>query len=765
KTIQLAFILILLSTVLYGQTTSDFIVIDQFGYRPGSEKIAIIRNPEVGFDSDLSFQPGDTYAVVDEENEQVVFESGISIWNSGGIDDSSGDRCWWFDFSSVTTEGSYYVLDKEKNVRSFSFVIADNVYAEVLKQAVRTFYYQRAGYAKEEAYAGSAWADGASHLGSLQDPESRKYDQSTLSTTERDLQGGWYDAGDYNKYTQWTANYVIEFLQAYEENKEAWGDNYCLPYSGNGTPDIIDEVKWGMDYLLRLQEDDGSLWSVVSLDHAYPPSAASGQSLYGDVNTISAASGAAAFAYGAKVFGELGQTSYSNTLSDAATAAWDWSVANPNVVWRNNDAAFNSLGIGAGQQEVDDYGRLAFRVRAAVYLFELTGNAVYKDFVENNYEDIHLMLWNFAFPFEEANQEALLYYSNLEGVSSAVATDIQDTYRQAMQSDRNFAAITNQTDPYKSFLNDYVWGSNNTKARKGLMFTDFVKYDLDATQEADAMQAAEYYIHYIHGLNPLNFCYLSNMGAYGADKGVTSFYHTWFADGSPWDIAGQSQYGPPPGFVVGGANPTYDWDNFCNTTPNGNCDSDLRDRIINEPDQKSYYDFNTSWPMNSWELSENSCGYQLVYIRLLSKFVDTESVQGTTCGIENEGADNEDSSDEDSNDEDSNDEDSDNEDSNDEDSNDEDSDDNAIDEVPLNVATAINEEVSLYPNPSSAFIWSNTLKPVDIQIVDIEGKVRLEGSVSETSKLSIQHLTNGIYFARYLSGGTLINQKIVILKN
>ncbi|MGK3960067.1 hypothetical protein WMF38_44335 [Sorangium sp. So ce118] len=39
------------------------------------------------------------------------------------------------------------------------------------------------------------------------------------------------------------------------------------------------------------------------------------------------------------------------------------------------------------------------------------------------------------------------------------------------------------------------------------------------------------------------------------------------------------------------------------------------------PAQKSYKDFNTSWPLNSWAVTENSNGYQASYIRLLSKFV------------------------------------------------------------------------------------------------------------------------------------------------
>ena len=92
-------------------------------------------------------------------------------WNGGATDASSGDRAWLFDFSAVTAAGSYEILDVERNVRSPGFDIGNNVYRPVLVQAVRTFFYQRAGHAKAAPFAGAGWADGASNLGPLQDSE------------------------------------------------------------------------------------------------------------------------------------------------------------------------------------------------------------------------------------------------------------------------------------------------------------------------------------------------------------------------------------------------------------------------------------------------------------------------------------------------------------------------------------------------------------------------------------------------------------------
>ena len=620
----------------YAQTPSKYIVVDQFGYRPTSEKIAVIRNPVTGFDAAESFTPAANYALVNASTNTQVFSGNLVLWNAGTEDTSSGDRAWWFNFSSYETPGTYYILDIAQNLKSFEFSISENVYDEVLKHAVRTFYYQRAGYEKIAPYAEVNWVDGASHMGSLQDTECRSYLAPNDITTEKNLSGGWYDAGDYNKYTTWTANYIVDLLKAYAEQPAAWADNYNLPHSGNGIPDIIDEIKWGMDHLLRLQETNGSMISVVDLSHASPPSSATGQSLYGAVNTSSTLAATVAFSYGSKVFESLNMNAYATTLEQAATNAWNWADANPNVVWENNSAAYNSVGIGAGQQETDDYGRFAYKIRAAIHLYDLTENTNYKTFVETNYEAMHLLLWDFAYPFEQENQDALLYYASRSGITPSVRTDIKTTYENAMNSSNNFGGLTNEADPYLANLTDYVWGSNGTKSRKGLMFSNYITYGINAGNDSDAFRAAERYIHYIHGVNPLNFCYLSNMYAFGADNGVNEFYHAWFADETAWDNVQNDAFGPAPGFLVGGPNPSYNWDSCCPSGCSGQtCDATQVARINGQPKQKAYDDFNTSWPMNSWEVTENSNGYQTAYIRLLSKFVGLNGLLSVNA-IENE---------------------------------------------------------------------------------------------------------------------------------
>ncbi|MFW5656492.1 MAG: glycoside hydrolase family 9 protein [Bacteroidota bacterium] len=625
----LAFALITPFSITFTQSLTKNIVIDQFGYLPDAKKIAVIKDPHVGFDAQAGYEPGTTFALVSADNDEQVFTGTPVSWKNGDVHDTSGDRVWHFDFSPVTTTGKYYILDIENNTRSFEFNISPSVYNEILKQAVRTFFYQRVGHAKEAQYAGEAWADEASHMGALQDTACRIFSDPDNPATERDVSGGWYDAGDYNKYTSWTANYIVEMIKAYLERPEAFTDDYNIPESGNGIPDLLDEAKWGIDHLLRLQFENGSVISIVGESHASPPSSATGQSLYGPPNTSATLNTAGALAISSKAFRMIGMNDYADTLLMRAEKAWAWADANPDSLFNNNDRNYNSEGLGAGQMEIDNYGRSMAKLEAACFLFDITGNTSYRDYFDNHYQEAHLFEWNHAYPYETENQETLLYYTGIADATPAVITDIKNTYTNAMQTgDINFPAHRNMIDPYMAFLDSYTWGSNNIKSRKGSMFYNMITFNLDASLNEEAQDAAIRYINYIHGVNPLNWVHLSNMFRYGADHGVREFYHTWFSNGNElWDRVGVSTHGPAPGFLVGGANPGYDWDGCCpsgcGSGNNAKCVSEDISPPKNQPAQKSYKDFNTSWPLNSWSVTENSCGYQVSYIRLLSKFVDT----------------------------------------------------------------------------------------------------------------------------------------------
>ena len=151
-------------------TIDNHIKVDQFGYRCNDQKIAVISNPKTGYNSGSPFTPGTTtYQVKRWSDDVTVYSGTITQWNGGATDTESGDAAWWFDFSSLTTPGNYYIYDATKNVGSYEFEIDDQVYATVLMQCMRMFFYQRCGLNLTAANAGTGWAHTACHLGTQQD--------------------------------------------------------------------------------------------------------------------------------------------------------------------------------------------------------------------------------------------------------------------------------------------------------------------------------------------------------------------------------------------------------------------------------------------------------------------------------------------------------------------------------------------------------------------------------------------------------------------
>ncbi len=144
------------------------ILVDQFGYRPNDAKVAVIRNPQTGYDSTDKITPGTTYQLRKASDGSIVATGAITAWNGGATEASSGDQGWWFDFSSVTTAGSYFVYDVTRDRRSPTFSIDQAVYKPILKAALKMFYYQRSGFAKTAQYA-THWADAAAYVGTDQD--------------------------------------------------------------------------------------------------------------------------------------------------------------------------------------------------------------------------------------------------------------------------------------------------------------------------------------------------------------------------------------------------------------------------------------------------------------------------------------------------------------------------------------------------------------------------------------------------------------------
>lgn len=593
---------------------TDFhIKIDQFGYRPEAAKVAIISQAVNGFNAPDAFIPGAEYEVREWNSDQIIYSGNLTPWKEGEVHQQSGDKVWWFDFSEVKNPGSYYIYDPENQVGSVRFEIAENVYQDVLVQAVRTYFFQRCGFAKEFPYADPRWVDAAAYNHQNQDPEARLITDQFNNDTKRDLSGGWFDAGDYTKYVNFTHSVIHNLLFAYAENPEVWGDNFNIPESGNGIPDILDELKWELDWLLKMQLADGSvLMKVGEPDNAgqSPPSSDTGIRYYGPANSSSTRTFASTMAHASLVYQSLEFTEmkdYGVKLLEAAEKAWQWLESNPAT------QSYDNQGFSSANPDRSAYDQLATQFSAAVYLFDATDADIYHDYVKSNYQNIHAISWTFWYPFEQTYQDALLYYTQIDNADAGISSEILTNFESSISSNNAdlVSALSEDEDAYHAYIkdNDYVWGSNQVKSQTGNILYNAYHYDILENRKEDLLRVSEGYIHYLHGVNPMSMVFLSNMGYFGAENYVNEIYHQWFADDTEWDHALNSAKGPAPGYLTGGPNREYSPAEGVIAPPQ------------NQPIQKSYKDWNTVWPDKSWEITEPAIYYQAAYIKLLSKFV------------------------------------------------------------------------------------------------------------------------------------------------
>ena len=136
-------------------------------------------------------------------------------WNNGKVSELAGDRVWYADFSNLRTPGSYHVFDTTNRDRSFAFRIGDDVYTPVLRDAVRVFYYQRSGRRSARRTAAYGIIPGG-HLGKDQDRAAQYAQGGKAQGRPRNVLGGWFDAGDLNKYVPYLEATLFDLLWAYE---------------------------------------------------------------------------------------------------------------------------------------------------------------------------------------------------------------------------------------------------------------------------------------------------------------------------------------------------------------------------------------------------------------------------------------------------------------------------------------------------------------------------------------------------------------------
>jgi endoglucanase len=461
-------------------------------------------------------------------------------------DVSAGDNLQQLDFSSVTTPGKGYVI-KIGAETSDPFDIDISIYRSAKYHAFRYFYLNRSGVELKLPFTRkSEWARPA---GQATDEVTCPANQCNYSL---DVSGGWYDAGDYGKYvvnggfSAWMLMNWYERTNAVGGDASAFGDlKEVLPESGNKVPDILDEARWEVEFLLRMQVPAGqpNAGMVHHKVHATdwlglgvgPHESQLKRELH-PVSTAATLNLAAVAAQAARLFTKF-DPDFAGRCRNAAEIAWSAAKLNPTQLAPADD--------DKGGAAYDDTDVTDETYWAAAELWLLTGKRDYRVAVESSPLDKSVNATTDGAPM-------LMNWRRVDAlgkISMALAThrgaaQERERYRQQIVNAADSYAKLTQTAGYRQPFStnktgEYPTASNFAIANNSVILA--LAYDFAKQQRY--RDAAVSGVDYLLGRNAMGQSYVTGMG----ERPVQNPHHRFWAH-----QANPKYPSPPPGVLASG---------------------------------------------------------------------------------------------------------------------------------------------------------------------------------------------------------------------
>lgn len=481
-------LLVFLANVwLISAQPSMAIKVDQVGYLPGSQKLALV----------VTSQRVNTFTVRRKADNAVAFEGTLSA----PLDDSdSGDRVRTADFSQLDANGTYFI-DVPGVGMSWSFSIGPNVYARAFYLSMRSYYGQRCGTDVDLGSEFPGYTHKACHLNGAFHVSSGK--RGTHVSTK-----GWHDAGDYGRYIVNSGISTGELLWTWELFADRIRSiKLDIPESSNRTPDILDEVRWNLDWMLTMQDDDGGVWHKQTSEDFAPFVMPEKDDLISYVigigkppykSSCATADFAAVMAIAARVYKSF-DPNYSRSCLISAEKAWAWLQKYPNVSFQNS----NNILTG-GYSDTDCWDEMLW---GAAELFRTTRKQSYEDYFLAHYRQ-HLRTIRAVGPPSWPHVAPLALWTFVLGFGSN-QTAVADIRQASLKAADQIVERTN-SHAYRISLTtrDFEWGSNGVAANYGvqLLITNALQPD------ARYVQAAANNVHYLLGRNTFSTSWVTQVG-------------------------------------------------------------------------------------------------------------------------------------------------------------------------------------------------------------------------------------------------------------
>jgi endoglucanase len=419
------------------------------------------------------------------------------------------------------------------------------------RDALRYIYYTRSGIALKQPYVqNSVWERTEGHPTDTQVPCA----PDAHCSYSLDVSGGWYDAGDYGKYVVNGGFSVWLLMNLWEVSQQnGWavagsnGQDLNIPESGNGIPDLLDEAKWELEWMLKMQVPEGfpqaglvhhkmhdEDWSALG---TMPQLSEKTKRYLRPVSTAATLNLAAVAAQASRVFAKL-DPEFSERCRVAARRAWDAAQEHPSLLV--------TLADNHGGGAYEDASISDERFWAATELYLSTRDARYWSILS---QSRHYL----APPAQDAATGVLqamdwrttdtLGTLSLALDSKAAPIEARERSMKAIIAiAERFLALSNADgfgQPYAG--THYPWGSNSFILNNGIILA----YAHAFTKDRRFLDGAVATMDYILGRNALGKSHVSGYGT----RPLTNPHHRLWAR-----AIGPKFPPPPPGVVCGGPN-------------------------------------------------------------------------------------------------------------------------------------------------------------------------------------------------------------------
>ena len=386
-------------------------------------------------------------------------------------------------------------------------VVAKGVYGDLVKASLKWFYYQRSSMALEPQYAGK-WARAAGHIDDkviIYGSDKATGGKGAGKTIKSDR--GWYDAGDYGKYIVNSGITVFTLLEAYENFPKYFESlSWNIPREFTKYPEILEEVRYNLDWMLTMQDSDGGVYHKVStlkFSGSVSPENDKAER-YAIIKNLTATLDFAGVMAQASVVYRKFDKDYADRMLKAAEKAYAWAKKNPKAFYKQ-PADVQTGSYAPGNEDGKDEFRFAaaelYRAKVAAGAKADKATAGYQKDLKGNPFTPNGAWWG------DMNMIAAFRVA-LD--SADFDKDLVAAAKKTVMDEANNLRAVGDTSAYRlpAFPWSWNWGSNSAMANNGMVLVH--AYLL--TGDKSYLDGAQQCLDYLLGKNPMDITYVTGFG-------------------------------------------------------------------------------------------------------------------------------------------------------------------------------------------------------------------------------------------------------------